>query len=317
MRQVIRVTILAGLLLTISLISAQGPLAASDPDGHSTEDGFNLKPASAVVKAGRTITLRLLFCVNLKDRKPPRSICHDPDDHLFPLKDDAVDVKWKVVDGHGSINGDKKGATYHAPASKPTPNKAIAEATVTYNLMGKKRKEILRSNITIMDAPAYTGTFTSHYVTVNSEYTSDLAGNIEWDFEEYYDVGDWKEYKGRGTAAFSVKRIGCGEPASFSDVPVEGWLKVYKDNKYEFQINLLGDAEVTRTCYRPDLDKDLTWEETLSLAGSGMSSADPCGVKEFYPKYTDVTDLTFGRNGSCDNNVTNLFKVGWSFKAME
>ena len=159
----------------------------------------------------------------------------------------------------------------------------------------------------------YNGTFTMQDVTVNSNYKTGLAGNIKWDFEEYYDIGGWKEYVGRGKAAYSVERIYCsGGPANFSDVPVEGRMKVYDDKRYEFLINLVSEDEVTRKC---KID-DYTWEETYTPGGGGMSSGDPCATSESYEHYTDITNLTFARNGSCEP-LYNLFQMGWSFKAVK
>jgi hypothetical protein len=183
--------------------------------------------------------------------------------------------------------------------------------------MGKE-KTILFSTITIVDAvKSYSGTFSLHDVTVNSEYTSDLAGQIRWDFDEDYEIGGWREYNGTGTADFTIKRVGCGEAVTFARLPVESRLKVSEDESYEFQVGVVGDDEVTRVCRHPDLDKNLTWEESFTSAGAGMTSTDPCGEREFYPRYSEVTDLTFARNGSCSNNVINRFQIGWSFKALE
>jgi len=290
-----------------------------DPD----DTGYYLKPQSAEVIIGKSVSLNLVFCTAWKNASdgeskqegdaPPTLECGGS---VIPFKPGTV--TWKL-EGKGSVSGDKEGATYQAPASMPTPNKAIVKATLTYDSPElKKQKHILLSEITIVDAD-YIGTFSSHEVSVNSEYTTDLSGNVRWVFEEDYDIGGWREYKGIGTAALTIKRLGC-EAGAFSDVPVEGWLKLYKDNKYEFQINLVDEDELmlTRTCRRPDLDKDLTWEETYSSSGDGMSSSDHCGEKEFYPHYDDVKDLSYGRNGSCGNiSPINQYQDGWSFKAVK
>lgn len=325
--------------------------------------GYHLKPASAVVKVGGTVKLKLVYCFvkekssvkpkGKSDSKPKKKYYGEgvADDELAPLvappgakfADDelaplvlpplvcegddgygeelaplmsAADVKWKVDDGQGRVSGDLKGATYHAPASKPTPNKATVSATVTYN--AGKSKTILLSRITILDeVKTYTGTFTMYDVTVNSEYTTNLTGNIRWEFDEYYDIGGWREYTGNGTATLNISRIGCGTAANFSDVPVEGRLKVYDDKRYDFLINLVGDAEQTRTCRRPDLDKHLKWEETYSSGGHAMNQGDPCGLKEFYPRYGDATDLSLDRKGGCADNIRNQYREGWSFKAVK
>ena len=315
--------------------------------GEALVDGLHLKPASAVVKVGGTVKLSLDNCVVVdkalgkkpkakSDSKPKKKYYGEgvADDELAPLPDwklvcegdDGYDVlaplvltnmKWEVVDGPGSVSGDRKGATYHAPASKPTPNQATVAVTFKYplNVGAKsypKAKQTLLSRITILDeVKTYTGTFSVHDVTVNSEYTRNLSGKIKWDFDEYYDIGGWREYTGTGTAALSIKRIWCGA-ASFSSVPVKGRLKVHDDNRYEFQINLVGDNELTRTCRR---DK-FTWKEEYTPSGNGMASGDPCGRSELYERYTDITDLTFGRNASCDQNL-NQIQEGWSFKAAE
>lgn len=321
--------------------------------------GFHLKPASATVKTGGTVKLKLVYCFVVDDKpaekqktssndKPKKKYADDdlaplvppppgkpkdnhPDDDLAPLaylvcEGDAgyeryagglaplvfpVDVKWKV-DGQGRVSGDKEGATYRAPASKPSPNKATVAATLTYNV--GKEKTILLSSIVIFDeVKAYTGTFTMNDVTVNSEYTTSLTGKIRWEFDEYYEEGAWREYTGSGTAALRASRKGCGTPAEFSNVPVEGRLKVFDDKKYEFLINLVGDAEQTRTCRRGDAQ----WVETYFSGGHAMNQGDPCALKEFYPPYADVTDLGLNRQGVCAHNVRNQYQEGWSFKAVE
>ena len=301
--------------------------------------GFHLKPASATVKTGGTVKLKLVYCFVVDDKaegaqkgrsgdKPKKK---NADDDLAPVaylvcEGDVgyevyaggltplvfpVDVKWKV-DGQGRVSGDKESATYHAPPSKPTPNKATVAATLTYNV--GKEKTILLSSIAIFDeVKAYTGTFTMYDVTVNSEYTTSLTGNIRWEFDDYYEEGAWREYTGGGTAALRVNRKGCGTHAEFSNVPVEGRLKVFDDKKYEFLINLVGEAEQTRKCRH----EDARWEETFSSGGHAMNQGDPCGLKEFYPPYSDVTDLSLNRQGGCAHNVRNQYQERWSFKAVE
>jgi hypothetical protein len=39
------------------------------------------------------------------------------------------DVKWEVVDGQGRVSGDRKGGSYRAPTTRPTPNKATVAVT--------------------------------------------------------------------------------------------------------------------------------------------------------------------------------------------
>ncbi|UCH53147.1 MAG: hypothetical protein JSW09_11300 [Pseudomonadota bacterium] len=251
-------------------------------------------------------------------RKPSsRLVCEgDPgwDGDLAPLVAVPTNVQWKV-DGPGRVSSEKMGATYHAPASKPTPDEATVTATLTF----KARKEILYARIKIIDkVMAYAGRFSLNDVSVNNEYTRKLAGTIRWEFDEYYEEGRWREYTGKGAASVSIERIGCGGPASFTGVPVEGRLKVYDDKKYEFLINLVSDEERKRLCRRPELDKDLKWEEPFTAAGEGMSSGDPCGLSEFYPRYTDILTLASGRNGNCGNNhVRNRYQEGWSFRAVK
>lgn len=233
---------------------------------------------------------------------------------MAPLVSPA-EVTWKMVDGPGRVSGDRKGATYHAPASRPKPNQATVSATVTYNV--GKEKTILLSRITILDvAKVYEGTFTQQTVQVREDYTSSLAGKIRWTFDEYDEDSKWREYVGKGKAAFTITRKGCGGPASFTEVPVEGQLKVHDDGKYDFQINLVSDEERKRKCHRPELDKDLKWDEPFSPAGEGMHSGDPCGLRDSQPHSPDPTRLEMGRNASCDENL-NRIQEGWSFRAVE
>jgi len=344
--------------------------------------GYHLKPASAVVKVGGTVKLKLVYCFVVDDKptekqqgksneKPKKKYADDDlaplvssppnnsktkyaDDDLAPLmppppdkpkdkyaNDDLAplpylvcegddgyeryagelaplvapnDVQWKV-DGPGRVSGNKKDATYHAPTSRPTPNEVTVAAALLYNV--GKGKTLLLSNVKIFDeVHTYAGSFSMHDVSVNTEYTRLLIGKIRWQFDEYYEEGGWREYVGRGTASLRISRRGCGAAANFSGVPVEGRLKVYDDKKYEFLINLVGDKEQTRTCRRPDLDKNLQWEETFSSAGDAISSGDPCATGEFYPRSVDTTRLAFERTGTC-RNVVNRFQEKWSFTSVE
>jgi hypothetical protein len=209
------------------------------------------------------------------------------------------------------VSGDNNGAIYYAPASKPTPN----EVTVAVTYTEGEEKPILYSKITVFDqVKAYTGMFKVNDVTVNSEYMRVLSGKIRWEFDEYYEEGRWREYVGKGTATMSIERAGCGSAARFTGVPVEGRLKVYDDKKYEFLVSLVSDAEQTRTCRTPDGSE---WEESLSPDGEAMNSGDPCGAREFYPKYSRVTVLSLGRKGGCKNNVRDRYQEQWSFKMAE
>lgn len=294
-------------------------LAAHGADAMVT--GHHLRPASAVIKPGKTVALKLVHCfVKDKSKVSPEHaalVCEGEEgygDDLAPLVF-PTSVQWKV-EGPGRVSGDKEGATYHAPASKPTPNEATVTATLTYNV--GKEKTILYARIRIIDeVMAYTGPFSLNDVNVHEEYTSKLAGNIRWTFDEYYEEGRWREYIGAGTASVSIERKGCGGPVSFKRVPVEGRLKVYDDQRYEFIINLVSDEEIKRICRRPELDKNLKWEEPFSAGGHAMNSGDPCGEKEFYPRYTDVLTLKSSRSGGCRHEVRNRFDEAWSFRAAE
>jgi hypothetical protein len=224
-----------------------------------------------------------------------------------------ANVKYSADSSLETADDAMNGTVYVAPG--PVPNKATVEVTLTCNV--GKGKTILLSSITIFDeVKSYSGTFSAYDVSVNTEYTRNLTGKIRWKFDEYYEEGGWREYTGSGTAMLKVSRTGCGTAVNFADVPVEGRLKVYDDKKYEFLINLVGDKEQMRTCRRPDLDKDLKWEETFSSAGDAVSSGNPCGTGEFYPHSSDITTLAFERKGNC-SNVINRFQEKRLFKAVE
>jgi len=315
--------------------------------------GYHLKPATAAVLAGKSVTLKLVYCsvidtskqkkADPKPKKPqddelaPLVILEKTgkkqhDDELAPLvpthrlvcEDDAdadlysglaplvtpKEVKWEISRGQGKVSGDKNGATYQAPGKKPDPNKATVTATLTYNV--GKEKTILLSDITILDeVKSYSGTFSLRDVTVNSEYTTNLSGKITWNFTEYYDIGRWREYEGKGIAAYSIKRVWCSQVA-FSNVPVEGRLKVYDDGRYEFLIGLTGDAERVSQCKRDDF----RWQEEITVSGSGMNSGDPCAAQEFYPRSHNAAELRLTRQGACSAaGVRGPYQESWSFNA--
>ena len=126
----------------------------------------------------------------------------------------------------------------------------------------------------------------------------------------------WREYNGSGRADYTIKRKGCGDPATFSRLPMTGRMKVYDDARYEFDVSVDADGEQTRNCARPDLDKDLKWEESYSPAEATAASSDHCGEQEFYPQYPKIADLSYSRDGGCSqNSVVNQYRDKWSFKA--
>ena len=242
-----------------------------------------------------------------------RLVCEDDADagkHLGDLAPPVTpkNVKWEVSSGQGKVSGDKSAGTYRAPAKKPQPNEATVSATVTYN--AGKEKTILLSRITILDeVKAYRGTFRMHDVAINAEYTTDMAGDITFDFSEYYDVGGWREYEGKGTATYLVKRQSCTN-ADFAAVPVEGRLKVHDDGRYEFEIGLVSDAQVVTHCKR----HDAKWQEEITPAGAAMNSGDPCAMKKFVPHYDDPGKLSLSRKGAC-SLVRDAYDESWSFSA--
>ena len=201
--------------------------------GEALVDGLHLKPASAVVKVGGTVKLSLDNCVVVdkalgkkpkakSDSKPKKKYYGEgvADDELAPLPDwklvcegdDGYDVlaplvltnvKWKVVDGQGRVSGDLKGATYHAPASKPTPNQATVSATVTYNV--GKSKTILLSRITILPAKRkYQGNL--RQVRASPGQNISLAGDITWTETE----GSQGTFVPTGRVSATITAEGCG-----------------------------------------------------------------------------------------------------------
>ncbi len=121
--------------------------------------GFNLRPASATVKVGGTVALKVKFCypaAMLDIEAVPLAVgleCFDPraPDALAP----ANGVSQWAVSGPGSVSGGSFSATYTAPATKPRPNTAFVSARINNTKFGTL---YLRSNITVIDTvTAYTG----------------------------------------------------------------------------------------------------------------------------------------------------------------
>lgn len=323
---------------TAALMVAGAPPLAAQP----MEAGLHLKPATAAVKSGRSLRLSLVPCdvrvgrtgAPIAGQAAVRSGAGVVEDLLAPLPmkrlvcegDEgygevlaplvaAKTVQWQVVDGPGRISGDLQGATYQAPAGKPRPNKATVAATITYT--AGRAKTILHARLTILDeVKTYEGTFSQQTVQVRDDYKTALAGNIRWTFEAYDEDSKQREYTGQGTAAFTVARKGCGEPMSFTDVPVEGELRVHDDGRYEFRLSLTGDQTQTRKCRRPELDKKLAWDEQAGPAGEGLHSGDPCSRSDVVPSSPDPMNLTMGRSASCNENL-NRIQEGWAFRAVD
>ena len=217
-------------------------------------------------------------------------------------------VKWEVTSGQGKVSGDDHGATFQAPASKPDPNKATVTATFTNNV--GNQKTILYSTIVVFDeVKTYSGTFRMHEVAINAEYFTDMSGDITFDFTEYYDVGGWREYEGKGKATYLVQRYGCSK-ASFAGVPVEGRLKVYDNGGYEMEVGLISEAQITISCKR----YGNAWQEEISPAGAAMNSGDACATKEFIPRYDNKAQFGLSREGRC-KLVRDAYEESWLFRA--
>lgn len=302
-------------------------LALSAPASRAKEPvvtGYHLKPAEAAVMVGKSLELKLVYCdvdasgggsAPADDELAPLPVlrCEDDPDSDGRLKDltplvKPKEVTWEVSSGPGTVSGDLEGATYRAPASKPQPNEATVSATVTYHV--GTEKTILLSRITILDqAKAYRGKFRSRDVFIG-EYTHELSGDVTFDFATYYDIGGWREYEGKGTATYSVRRVGCST-AAFSGVPVEGRLKVHDDGRYEFEVGLVSEEERVTTCHLEGID----WQEEQSPAGVAMHSGDPCATDEFFPRYESLGELSLARNGSCPGSLDS-YSQDWSFRAI-
>lgn len=321
----IRIFLIIGPVMWLFCLAAQG--------AEANGTGYQLRPESAETSPGNAVRLNLVYCYvpevkSGSDSDAPRRPLICEGDKVYDngrLQRPGIDnVQWNV-DGPGSVNGDKNGATYFAPALQPSENEATVSVTLANSASGSMTFLQARIKIIGNTKPAvhfnatkikyYVGRFRSEDVAVNNEYTRSMVGKISWNFDEYYEEGGWSEYTGTGTATLVASRVGCGK-VNFAGVPVEGRMKVYNDMKYEFLINLVGDKEQTRTCRRPELDKNLVWEETFSSGGDAMNSGDPCGKHEFYPSYTEIGTLVHERKGTCDN-VMNRFQEGWSFEAVK
>lgn len=228
------------------------------------------------------------------------------------------------------------------------PGKAVARAYFHYlspTGCGETVDTAL-AEIQVGGVEIYSGAFSTNDVVVETEYTRAIAGTIRWELDEYYAEGGWHEYTGTGSAHVNLSRTGCGPAAQFRDVPVEGRLKVYDDKHYEFLINLTGEGRQTRTCRRPELDKNLMWEENFIVEGDALSSADPCEEtlpclppevaqpvnaqaiaageaspavaacdgESALPRAAELLTLKHARSGTC-RNLVNRYRHEWQFKA--
>jgi hypothetical protein len=295
---------------------------ADDQSDGPAVSGHYIRPTTSTVRSGGSAKLRLVHCQATAGASKARLVCEGEKAYMGQATPAAA-VRWEVAEGPGRVRGDKQGAMYDAPAAvQADENEASVAATLTYP--DSKEMRITFATIKINTGAGgpektgddkgiqtYAGTFRLHDVTVNSEYTTDIAGNIEWNFDEYYEEGRWREYTGTGTATLKVKRVWCG-PASFSGVTVEGRMKVYDDKRYEFLINLVGDREQTKQCDHGDFK----WEETYSEGGSAVATGDACGMKELFQRYTVASVIAYGDKGTCQH-VLNQFERRWSFKAVK
>lgn len=219
-----------------------------------------------------------------------------------------ADVKWQVVDGPGRVSGNLKGATYHAPASKPASNQATVSATFTYNT--GREKTIALSRIKIVDqVEEYRGKAT---------FQSPVAGifataNVTWTLikkkpgdDDDDDEGKLR-YQASGTIAGKVTAPDC-QPLNVNLViqrGTDGGLDVDTTQKtYGFEFS--SSSPITWMCGKPR-------QPMMVEGGSFFHFGSVCGQPEGVP----VADLVSLR-GTATCNTTGLFgTTTWTFEAVK
>lgn len=184
--------------------------------------GYRMIPLSKTIKVKETAALKVLVCyaksVDENDPQPLALDCKNANS-----QGTLVPSEWSVngvVGGNatvGTVSGSGSGATYTAPATKPTPNTVVVSASINTASHGKT---IVVSNITISDMSVYTGTvhFTTSMPGVLT-VTNGLA-NVTWTLIE--DTGDTRKYTPTGTISADMTYDGCTKVPVSSDLSQSG-----------------------------------------------------------------------------------------------
>jgi hypothetical protein len=184
---------------------------------------YELRPFEAKIKVGQTLKLDFVECKTSTGAKVCKTRAESSPDLVSA---NAFDWTANGVKGGnataGTVAGDFSGATYTAPATKPSAN-PVAVATTLKDLEGGNPETgsaagsslILIANITVDDSAAYSGS-----VTYGFKYPrASMNATATVSFEEVEDLGNVKSYIASGTINGVVAIKDC-DPVNMT-VPIE------------------------------------------------------------------------------------------------
>lgn len=279
--------------------------------------GYKIKPLSASVKGGLTVSLEVVFC-HTQDPEP------DPNggDELaylgltcdsnksYPVSNWSVNG---VAGGNGTIgtvSGNGATATYTAPNEPPTPNTVTVSADVNAKSLktGKPVKTVVISNITITGSEiSYDGNLK---FSINALGGLDITGTAVVTWTQFEDLGDVKSYLPTGTITADIQLSDCDllhttVPilTSTPDVPAET-LVVYTNLK-KYQFALVGDGPLNFSC----------GGESVPLDAKSILSVFICPDIDQIPSYVNEDELAVPESSPATCSIPgSSTTASWSFK---
>ncbi|MBX3190891.1 MAG: hypothetical protein KF819_28105 [Labilithrix sp.] len=267
--------------------------------------GWQLRPGSAKVKTGQSVKLDVRYCHLVEDESEElagiAAECQEQD--LQPILGAwAVNGVAGGDASSGTITNADASATYTAPSSTPSSNPVAVSVEFDPT---SRRKTLLVSNIDVVGASGYSGTFSFSTKAANYEIEA-TEGFVEWTVD--HESSDRREYAPSGTVRlkFTSSSPAC-DPVEGTYPIEEGDLVVHAASapmfasQYTFNVRLT--PSVTLSCRGYDGQPFTTSFQIPAYLQVGLCDGATL------PGYVDERQLT--GSGACP--VVGVVASSWSF----
>ncbi len=223
--------------------------------------GPQIRPASATVKTGETISLAIRFCDAPVDEDPDLASpdpVYDCDEELAPLNPRFSNCSVNGILGGSSSVGTAtlqgSAILYTAPAVQPSPNTVAVSVEMANVRLGRRTfdKVLLVSNITIFGR-RYAGTF--EFASSYGDLTTTGSADVVW--TQFEDLGEVRSYRATGTVRGEIRWTDC-KPV-IVERPIEGRLVVNTAEsvpglryQYSFSLNAVRSVMAFECCLSDD-----------------------------------------------------------------
>jgi len=311
--------------------------------------GAQLRPPSASVRTGETLTLTAVGCYTEEEELaplpgeqlaplPPRFDCDPEGEQLAPLPLKLSNWSVNGIGGGdstiGTVSAHGLTATYGAPSTKPDPSTVAVSVDVSNLKFGSQTfaKTMLVSNIAIIDAGVVTtwrGPVTFSYSDVDAFGTTSWQAEGTVEFGQPYDNGTHLSFRTPGNGSpcqisnyrrenkytWGVETCTGNAAATAS---ITGTLVLWKSPS-EHGLTLLFAGIVNSTCTNQFNSSQVEQNPTGQVGNINDGYGNPIGCRgmKFTPSPPDARSLTGSATWDCPTSADSSFTatVTWDLAA--